>query len=199
MAPLRAFKASESNAEVKIANICLFCFRKVFFDLLFEKQAFIFGMTTLEEAVSSFLHLCFVGNFEYPIGSGNLATFLQRQVAKLDEFGTTAAKMRKDQSAKADKVSKSYKKFFDDYKEKMFLILTTKWPWYQPSEQAVFFFCLIYWKFTYTICFSLYWKFCDIIKTVIYGIILYWQNLKQPLTVERILFKITTSLQHVMF
>jgi hypothetical protein len=96
-------------------------------------------------------------------------------------------------------VSKSYKKFFDDYKEKMFLILTTKWPWYQPSEQAVFFFCLIYWKFTYTICFSLYWKFCDIIKTVIYGIILYWQNLKQPLTVERILFKITTSLQHVMF
>jgi hypothetical protein len=37
-------------------------------------------------------------------------------------------------------VSKSYKKFFDDYKEKMFLILTTKWPWYQPSEQAVFFF-----------------------------------------------------------
>ena len=140
MAPLRAFKASESNAEVKIANICLFCFRKVFFDLLFGKQAFIFGMTTLEEAVSSFLHLCFVGNFEYPIGSGNLATFLQRQVAKLDEFGTTAAKMRKDQSAKADKVSKSYKKFFDDYKEKMFLILTTKWPWYQPSEQAVCFF-----------------------------------------------------------
>jgi hypothetical protein len=37
-------------------------------------------------------------------------------------------------------VSKSYKKFFDDYKEKMFLILTTKWPWYQPSEQAVIFF-----------------------------------------------------------
>jgi hypothetical protein len=37
-------------------------------------------------------------------------------------------------------VSKSYKKFFDDYKEKMFLILTTKWPWYQPSEQAVCFF-----------------------------------------------------------
>jgi hypothetical protein len=37
-------------------------------------------------------------------------------------------------------VSKSYKKIFDDYKEKMFLILTTKWLWYQPSEQAVCFF-----------------------------------------------------------
>jgi hypothetical protein len=70
-------------------------------------------MTTLEEAVLSFLHLCFVGNFEYPIGSGILATFLQQQVAKLDEFGTTAAKMRKDQSAKADKVSKQViQKFF---------------------------------------------------------------------------------------
>jgi hypothetical protein len=76
--------------------------------------------------MSTLLHLCFSGNFEYRIGSGNLSTFLQRQVAKLDEFGTTATKMRKDQSAKCDKVSKSYKKFFDDYKEKKFIILSSK-------------------------------------------------------------------------
>jgi hypothetical protein len=31
-----------------------------FYDLLFEKQAFIFGVTTMEEAMSSFLHLCYV-------------------------------------------------------------------------------------------------------------------------------------------
>ncbi len=35
-------------------------FQESFFDLLFEKQAFIFGVTTMEEAMSRILHLCYV-------------------------------------------------------------------------------------------------------------------------------------------
>ena len=91
-----------------------------------EKDIFIFGMTAIEEAVSSFLHVCFICNIEYPIGGGPLATFLQRYVAKLDEFGTTAARMRRDQSAKTDRVSRPYKKIFDAYNEKMYTILSSK-------------------------------------------------------------------------
>ncbi len=41
----------------KIDKISLFCFRKVFFGLCFEKQAIVFVITTLE-----FLHLCCIGN-----------------------------------------------------------------------------------------------------------------------------------------
>ncbi len=36
------------------------------FDLIVEKEVFICGLTNLEDAVSSFLHLCFVANMEYP-------------------------------------------------------------------------------------------------------------------------------------
>jgi hypothetical protein len=100
------------------------CFRKVFFDLMVEKQLFISGMGTLEEAVSSFLHLCFIGNIQYPVGSGVLCTFLQRWVAKLDEHGTTAARTRKDQAAKEDKASRPFKKIFDEFQQKMYVILS---------------------------------------------------------------------------
>jgi hypothetical protein len=91
-----------------------------------EKQVFISGMESLEQAVSSFIHLCFVANIQYPVGSGILCTFLQRWVAKLDEHGTTAARTRKDQSAKEDKSSRAFKKIFDEYTRKMFIILSNK-------------------------------------------------------------------------
>jgi hypothetical protein len=101
-------------------------FRKVFFDLIVEMQPFISGMETLEEAVSSFLHLCFVANIVYPVGSGILCTFLQRCVAKLDEHGTTAAMRKKDQAAKEDKALRPFKKVFDEFRQKMFDILSSQ-------------------------------------------------------------------------
>jgi hypothetical protein len=96
----------------------------VSFDLIVEKEPFICGMETLEEAISSFLHVCFVVNMHYPVGSGILCTWIQRFVAKLDEHGTTAGRQKKDQTAKEDKAARSLKKVFDDYKEKMFIILS---------------------------------------------------------------------------
>jgi hypothetical protein len=45
-------------------------------------------------------------------------------VAKLDEHGTTAGRQRKDQTAKEDMAGRSLKKIFDDYKKKMFIILS---------------------------------------------------------------------------
>jgi hypothetical protein len=96
----------------------------VFFDLIVEKEPFISGMETLEDAVASFLHICFVTNMHYPIGSGNLCTYLQRYVAKLDENGTTAARTRKDQAAKQDKAERSLKKVFEDFNKKMYVILS---------------------------------------------------------------------------
>jgi len=51
------------------------CFRKVFFDLIVEKQVFFFGMSTIEDAVSSLLHVCFTCNIELLIGGGLLAIF----------------------------------------------------------------------------------------------------------------------------
>lgn len=104
--------------------IYFLCFRKVYFDLIVEKEAFISGMETLEEAVSSFLHICFVTNMHYPVGSGNVSTYLQRYVAKLDENGTTATRTRKDQVAKEDKAARSLKKVFEEFNKKMYVILS---------------------------------------------------------------------------
>jgi hypothetical protein len=98
----------------------------VFFDLVVEKEVFIHGMERLEDAISSFLHLCFVANLHFPKGSGILSTFLQRWVAKLDEHGTTAANSRKDMASKEDKAGRSFKKAFDDYAIKMFLLNSRK-------------------------------------------------------------------------
>jgi hypothetical protein len=36
------------------------------FDLVVERTPFIMGMESLEQAISSFLHVCFVANMEYP-------------------------------------------------------------------------------------------------------------------------------------
>jgi hypothetical protein len=96
----------------------------VYFDLIVEKEVFISGMETLEEAVSSFFHICFVTNMHYPVGSGNLCTYLQRYVAKLDENGTTATRTRKDQVAKEDKAARSLKKVFEEFNKKMYVILS---------------------------------------------------------------------------
>jgi hypothetical protein len=41
-------------------------FREVVFDLVVEKSPFITGLKTLEEAVFSFLAVCFIANMEYP-------------------------------------------------------------------------------------------------------------------------------------
>jgi hypothetical protein len=98
----------------------------VSFDLIVEKETFISGMETLEEAVSSFLHVCFVANMHCPVESGILCTWIQRFVAKLDEHGTAAGRQKKDQTAKEDKAARSLKKVFDDYKEKMFIILSNQ-------------------------------------------------------------------------
>jgi len=102
------------------------CFRKVVFDLVVEKEPFLSELKSLEEAVSSFLHLCFVANILYPEGGSYLCTFLQRWVAKMDEHGTTAALKKKDQAAKADKVSRPLKKVFDDFRQKMYDILSSQ-------------------------------------------------------------------------
>jgi hypothetical protein len=44
----------------------------VSFNLIVEKEPFISGMETLEEAMARFLHICIVINMQYPIDSGNL-------------------------------------------------------------------------------------------------------------------------------
>jgi hypothetical protein len=99
-----------------------FCLRNVFFDLMVEKAVFIHGMTRLEDAISSFLHVCFVANLHFPSGSGILCTFLQRWVAKLDEYGTSAAKHKKDKVSRDDKSGRSFNKAFGDFAQKMFVL-----------------------------------------------------------------------------
>lgn len=94
------------------------------FDLIVEKKIFLHGLETLEQAVSSLLHVCFVANLQYPNGSGLLCTFIQRWIAKLDEYGTTAKRSRKDQSAKEDKSTRSYEKVFSDYATKVLQLCT---------------------------------------------------------------------------
>jgi hypothetical protein len=71
----------------------------VYFDLIVEKKIFIHGIETLEDAVSSFLHVSFMANMKYPKGSGLLCTLLQPWVSKLDEHGTPAARSKKNQSS----------------------------------------------------------------------------------------------------
>jgi hypothetical protein len=121
---MTAFKCSHKyrQGSVPVKHFFLQYFRKVFFDLILEKQVFVHGMERLEDAVSSFLHLCFVANLQFPKGSGILCTFLQRWVAKLDEHGTTAASSRKDLANKEDKAGRSFKKAFDDYAIKLFVL-----------------------------------------------------------------------------
>jgi len=103
----------------------------VVFDLAVEKRIFIHGMDSLEQAISSLLHVCFVANMEYPNGSGMLCTFLQRWVAKLDENGTTARRSRKDQASKNDSSCKAFDKFFSEYAKKVFVLSAgqRKWEW----------------------------------------------------------------------
>ena len=87
---------------------------------MMEQRVFISEMNTLEEAVSSFLHLCFVGNFNYPVGSAFLSTFLQRWVAKIDENGTKSSNSKKNQLAKEDKSARLLEKAFTDFKTTLF-------------------------------------------------------------------------------
>ncbi len=59
---------------------------------------------------------------EYPPGSGILSTFLQRWVGKLDQNGTTAARSKKDLVNKDDKIGRAFKKAFEDYSSKVFVL-----------------------------------------------------------------------------
>ena len=40
--------------------------RQVLFDLAVEGEPFIEGLDSLEKAIASFLHVCFVANMQYP-------------------------------------------------------------------------------------------------------------------------------------
>lgn len=79
-------------------------------------------MESLEEAVASFLHLCFVANLQYPAGAGILCTFLQRWVAKLDENGTKAKETRRDMVHKKDKSGRAFSKAFDIYCSRLYVL-----------------------------------------------------------------------------
>jgi hypothetical protein len=95
----------------------------VVFDLVVDKKIFVRGLGSLEEAISSFLHVCFVAHLSYPKGAGMLCTFIQRWIAKLDEKGTIAKQTRKDQTAKEDKAAcKAFDKIFADYAAKVFML-----------------------------------------------------------------------------
>jgi hypothetical protein len=102
------------------------CFRTVVFDLIVEGEPFISELDTLEKAVASFFHICFVANISYPVGSGILCSFLQRCAAKLDELGTTASFRKKDQVAKKDKALRPFRKIFDRFCSKMYIIVSNK-------------------------------------------------------------------------
>ncbi len=79
-------------------------------------------METLEEAVSSYLHICFIAHLEFPNGSGILSTFLQRWVAKLDEHGTKATGRKDTLVNKQDKTGRAFNKAFEDYGSKVFVL-----------------------------------------------------------------------------
>jgi hypothetical protein len=85
-------------------------------------------MDTLEKAVCSFLHICFVANIKYPVGSGMLCTFLQWCVAKLDEHGSTAGISKKDMASPLDKAFKPFRKILDDFCRKVFMLLMQNIP-----------------------------------------------------------------------
>jgi hypothetical protein len=46
--------------------LLLLLFRSISFDLVVEREPFLEGLQSLEDAVSSFLHLAFVANMHYP-------------------------------------------------------------------------------------------------------------------------------------
>jgi hypothetical protein len=108
--------------EYKQTELKLLDLRKIVFDLVVERRPFISSMETLEEAISSFLHVCFVANMEYPTGSGILATYLQRMVAKLDQNGLKAAETRKDLANKEDKKGRAFQKAFDALARSSFML-----------------------------------------------------------------------------
>ena len=103
-----------------------FYFRRVYFDLIVEQKVLIHGLENLEDAVSSFLHVCFVTNMKYPNGAGLVCMLLQRWVAKLDEHGTSASTSKKDQTSKEDKSGRSYKKVFAEYGQTVYQLLRSK-------------------------------------------------------------------------
>ena len=78
-----------------------------------ERELFLRGLESIEEAVTSFLQLCFVCHIEYPNGAGILCTFLQRWLAKLDDFGHKFDG-KSDLACKADKCGRFVKKAFED-------------------------------------------------------------------------------------
>jgi hypothetical protein len=98
----------------------------VYFDLIVEQKVLIHGMENLEDAISSFLHVCFVTNMKYPNGAGLVCMLLQRWVAKLDEHGTSASTSKKDQTSKEDKSGRSYKKVFAEYGQTVYQLLRSK-------------------------------------------------------------------------
>ncbi len=65
---------------------------------MLEKQVFVHGMKTLKEAISSFLHICFIANLEWH----------------------NSGQVKKDQVSKQDQ---SFKKSLETYKSKMYLLL----------------------------------------------------------------------------
>ena len=93
--------------------------------MVVERELFLRGLESIEEAVTSFLQHCFVGHLEYPKGAGILCTFLQRWVAKLDEFGHKSDG-KSDLACKADKCGRSFKKAFEDYSAKVYVLTREK-------------------------------------------------------------------------
>ena len=52
--------------NMKIFNFLL---RIIQFELVVEKTPFLVGLQTLEDAVTAYLHVCFVANMHYPKGT----------------------------------------------------------------------------------------------------------------------------------
>ena len=55
------------------------------FDLVVEQEPFLEGLSSLEEVIESFFHLCFVANMEYP----KVNTFSYIGVPELYGYSTT--------------------------------------------------------------------------------------------------------------
>jgi hypothetical protein len=43
-----------------------YIYRKVVFDLAVQGEPFIVGLESLEQAITSFIHVCFVADIQYP-------------------------------------------------------------------------------------------------------------------------------------
>ena len=74
--------------------------------MVVERELFLRGLESIEEAVTSLLQLCFVCHLEYRYlkSAGILCTFLQRWVAKRDEFGHKSDRL----AVKASKCTKVF-------------------------------------------------------------------------------------------